>query len=112
MPTFPRKRFVVWSFASTALLLAIGYGEAFLSKKDCEEDVFADIRARYVRGVGLSGKRIPVARGDVRSTIAAPFAVDVTYLVRVDMHGVIHRERFLVLPGKRILLKSEEFFPL
>ena len=102
------KRYLVRAVVAGIALLACAYGFAWWATTSCEDLVYEDIAARHVQGRGLLGERIPVQRDNVEANVAGPLQVEVSYFVPIDMHGVLYSKRYLVLPGKRILLHAEK----
>lgn len=81
-----------------ALVVATGYATAWSHLDDCANEVFHRTQADKVGGRDMRGRKVPVVRKDVVSSIAGPFLVETQLFVPHDLHGSIHSARFLVLP--------------
>ena len=95
-------RNVLFSVLATLAAVAVaGYAMAWHALGSCEDETFQDLQQKNVVHTDMMGKETPLLRSDVHARVTAPFHVEVSYLVRYDIHGSVHHRNYLVLPWRR-----------
>jgi hypothetical protein len=91
------------ALATTLVIAVVGYAIAWHSLDSCESETFREIQRKNIVHTDMLGKEAPVLRSDVYARVTAPFQVEVSYLVRYDIHGSVHRKNYFVLPWRRFV---------
>jgi hypothetical protein len=91
-----RALLAVLTFSIAAL--GLGYGSAWLWAPQCRAEIAQELTRRPVFGRNFGGGRVRVTPADVSSRVVGPFQVETSYMVPADLHGVVHIQRFRVLP--------------
>jgi hypothetical protein len=93
----PWRKIVLGTLFTFASVLCVGYAMAWVSLTWCADETYRTVSMRNIREHDF-----PVLdRDDVSARVVGPFLVEVSYLVRQELHGSVHYVRYWAFPWGR-----------